>query len=142
MNGRVFYVGIKKDLPKEHHNSKTLYTAVLREVIKRLDQHCSQNDCKFFMLLDEKEKSFRSEIVREAAIQMYGHEPRKNLIEPPIQAESHLYQSLQCADWLCGLIGRYVTYKACPEEYADFEWAEKFFGSRIEQATTRSGIRH
>lgn len=51
------------------------------------------------------ENDFRTQIVSEASIQMFG-EARTTMIEPPVQAESHLFQTLQCADWLCGLIGR------------------------------------
>jgi len=90
-NGRVFYVGIEKKFPKKSDSSRMLYRSVLREAIKRLDQYCSENNCRFFMLLDERERSFRQEIVNEAAIRMYGPDRRTRLIEPPIQAESHLY---------------------------------------------------
>ena len=139
--GSIFYVGVKKDLPAEHHSSKRLYRSVLREAIKRIDQHCDANGHQFFMVLDEKEQTFRREIVKEAAIQMYGSEKRRNLIEPPIQAESHLFQTLQCADWLCGLIGRVATFKVCPEDYPELSWTEKYFRTRLYASAPNSGIR-
>jgi hypothetical protein len=139
--GKVFYVGVEKDSPQDHHTAKDLYRSVLREAIKRLDQHCDWNQCQFFMIMDEKEQTFRQEIVREAAIQMYGHEKKRYLIEPPIQAESHLFQTLQCADWLCGLIGRTATYMVLPEEYPELEWTEKYFLARLKSVSPNSGIR-
>jgi len=118
--GIVFYVGIQKTHPPETNNSKDLYCAVLHESIKRLDQFCSVRNAHFQILLDEQEDILRKQIVAEASRQMFG-EPMKTMIEPPIQAESHLYQTLQCADWRCGLIGRVGCYQVLPEEY-DYYW--------------------
>lgn len=139
--GRIFYVGVKKDPPQDCHSSKRLFRSVLREAIKRIDQFCAFHQSQFFMILDEKEQSFRYEIVQEAAMQMYGSNPRKSLVEPPIQAESHLFQTLQCADWLCGLIGRVGTYEVCSEEYPELEWTKRYFRSRLFASAPNSGIR-
>jgi long-subunit acyl-CoA synthetase (AMP-forming) len=99
-----FMSACKKINPLALHQAKRLYHAILREAIKRLDQYTEQQQAHFMLILDEKDHSFRKEIVEEASIQMFGSKQRSRLIEPPIQAESHLYQTLQCADWLCGLI--------------------------------------
>jgi hypothetical protein len=138
--GIVFYVGIQKTHPPETNNSKDLYCAVLHESIKRLDQFCSVRNAHFQILLDEQEDILRKQIVAEASRQMFG-EPMKTMIEPPIQAESHLYQTLQCADWLCGLIGRVGCYQVLPEEYEELSWTEKFFASRLRRVAPTSGIR-
>ena len=63
------------------------------------------------------------------------------MVEPPIQAESHLFQTLQCADWLCGLIGRIGCYRAAPEEFPDFDWTLKYSGDRLIRTAPISGIR-
>jgi hypothetical protein len=39
--GFVFYIGIDKRYSPESHDANKLYLAVLREAIKRLDQHCA-----------------------------------------------------------------------------------------------------
>ncbi len=93
------------------------------------------------LLLDEQEDEFRQEIVEASARTMFGEDGRKTLIEPPIQAESHMYQTLQCADWICGLVGRLGCHLARPDEFSDFEWAEKYFGDRIRKISPGSGIR-
>jgi hypothetical protein len=138
--GIVFYVGIQKTHPPEINNSKDLYCAVLHESIKRLDQFCSGRNSQFQILLDEQEDILRRQIVAEASKQMFG-EAAKTMIEPPIQAESHLFQTLQCADWLCGLIGRVGCYQVLPQEYEDLSWTEKYFVSRLRRAAPTSGIR-
>jgi hypothetical protein len=138
--GIVFYVGIQKTHSPETNSPKDLYCTVLHESIKRIDQYCLSRNAHFQMLLDEQEDSFRSQIVAEASKQMFG-EARKTMIEPPIQAESHLFQTLQCADWLCGLIGRVGCYQVHPEEYGDLSWTEKYFLSRLRRVAPTSGIR-
>jgi hypothetical protein len=66
-------------------------------------------------------------------------DPRRNIIEPPIEAESHLYQTLQCADWICGLIGRLIRYEI--ESTDKYEIFEKYFKNRLEKISIRSSIR-
>ncbi|MCK4130181.1 DUF3800 domain-containing protein [Ralstonia pseudosolanacearum] len=140
--GMVFYVGLQKTRPPESHNPKSLYRAVLRESIKRINQFCVTQDAHFRIILDElkNQDDFRTQIVSEASIQMFG-EARMTMIEPPIQAESHLFQTLQCADWLCGLIGRVGCYHLLPESYTDLDWTEKYFVHRLNHAAPNSGIR-
>jgi hypothetical protein len=142
VGGTILYVGVEKRRDVERHDSKRLYATVLRETIKRLDQFCSGRRSSFFLILDEqREVGFRTEIVAEASRQMFGQNPRIGLIEPPIQAESHLFQTLQCADWLCGLIGRIVSYQVEPVAFPDLDWTERFFAARLKQAAPMSGIR-
>jgi hypothetical protein len=118
--GMVFYVGIQKTHAPERHDSKALYRAVLREAIKRLDDFCGRSECQFMIVLDElKDRRFREEIVAEASLEMFGDARRARMIEPPIQAESHLFQTLQCADWICELVGRAGCYLVAPTKYED-----------------------
>lgn len=138
--GMVFYVGVQKNHPPESHNPKKLYYTVLSESIKRVDQFCNKRAAHFQMILDEQEGDFREEIVAKASIQMFA-ESRTIMIEPPIQAESHLFQTIQCADWLCGLIGRVGCYYVLPKEYSDLAWTNKYFTYRIKQVAPISGVR-
>ncbi len=139
--GYVFYVGLEKRRTEENQSSEALYKAVLQEAIKRLDSECQRQNNNLLIILDEQEDNFRAKIVEAAGYSMFGDTPCKTLIEPPIQAESHLYQTLQCADWICGLIGRLTAFHAEPEALKEFEWAEKFFGDRIKKASRRSSVR-
>ena len=141
--GMVFYVGLQKTHTPELNNSKRLYRAVLRESIKRIDQFCAARDAHFQIILDElkSQDDFRAQIVAETSIQMFGDARATTMIEPPIQAESHLFQTLQCADWLCGLIGRVGCYRALPDAYSDLDWTAKYFIYRLNRAAPTSGIR-
>ncbi len=72
---------------------------------------------------------------------MFGDDARYRLIEPPVQVESHLYQTVQCADWLCGLFGRLAHYECEPTVKADYKAIHDYFDNCIHQVSTRSGIK-
>lgn len=140
-NGFVIYVGIEKRREVETHNSHQLYQSVLRELIKRLDEEFSANGDQFMLFLDQSDDVTRQGLLETASISMFGNEPRKSLIEPPTQIESHLFQTIQYADWLCGIFGRLSKYWIEPENYAEYEIFETYFADRIKQVARRSGIR-
>lgn len=141
--GFVFYVGGTKTSTPETHDANQIYKDVLREAIKRLDQHCSEEFDpweNFLLALDEHDQ--RSALVTEASIAMYGTPaPRKCLIEPPFQLESHRYQTMQAADWIAGLVGRFGAYWKAADEYPENEIFLKYFEDRLIRSSVRSGIR-
>jgi len=143
VGGFVFYVGIHKHYSPDAHDANKLYLAVLREAIKRLDQHCASPVGKhgdILIVMDEHEQ--RSELVNEAARVMFNPgSPRDRIIEPPFQAESHRYQTLQAADWIAGLVGRISAVEAEPAQFQEFEVHQKYFHSRLLQASMRSSVR-
>jgi len=143
VRGFVFYVGIKKTHPPDSHNPHRLFAKVLIEAIKRIDEFCAdqdQTDRRFLLVLDEHEQ--RSSLITEASRSMYGgREPRRHLIEPPFQAESHRYQTLQAADWIAGLVGRLGAVWADPDAYAENEVFRRYFEQRLVSVQHRSGLR-
>lgn len=141
IGGFVFFVGLEKTFAPEQHRPKVLYRAVLMEAIRRLDGICGARNCKFMIVLDEQEGEFRKEVVEASGRTMFGTDSRRHLIEPPIQAESHLYQTLQCADWICGLVGRYGAYITRTNQYQDLDWVERYFSVRLRRAAVDSSIR-
>ncbi len=119
------------------------YSQVLVEAIKRLNQEFEDRNSFFSIVLDKQEgdKDFRSHIVSRASIAMYGSKPFRKMIEPPIEAESHLFQTLQCADWLCGLLGRMAHYQFDPKSRPDFSWSHEHLGKRLRAVSVRSSFR-
>lgn len=141
LGGFGIYVGTEKPRTEEL-DSKELFHSTLIEIIKRLDEECIARNDQFMVILDEQEENvMRGEIVERTSIEMFGANNRKHLIEPPVQAESHLYQTLQCADWLCGLFGRMAHLQFEPEHKQDFEWIDTYFKARLDAVCKRSGIR-
>jgi len=136
--GFTFHLGMEKKYPPSTHNSDKIYSAVLRRSINKLNDFCTPNNDEIFIIIDQSENNRRKKILQTSCRTMFGGDHCKNLIEPPVQAESHLYQTLQCADWLCGLYGRLAAYKALPQEYQEFEIFEKYFSTRLETVSKAS----
>lgn len=142
LDGFTIHVGVEKRLGTSNQNAKRLYNAVLRELIKRLDDECKFRKSQFMMILDEQEKNvMRKELVETASLAMFGSDGRSCLLEPPLQVESYLYQTVQCADWLCGLYGRLAYYSCLPQDKPGFDVFETYFADRIKSTSIRSGLR-
>ena len=140
--GHVIYVGLHKQATVEDHKPLRLYLAVLKETIKRLNAFCEQEKDRtdFLIVMDEHQE--RDSLLTEASRAMFSrNDPKRRLIEPPFQVESHRFQTVQAADWICGLIGRLAPFWVLPQEFPDSSIVETYFGPRIRQASVRSGIR-
>ncbi len=87
------------------------------------------------VLLDEQKAGdeWRMRNVEACTLAMFEDKDQKcrTLIEPPLQGESHLFQTLQCADWICGLVGRLTAYSVAAAEYPDWDIFGKYFSERI-----------
>jgi Protein of unknown function (DUF3800) len=140
--GKVFYVGIEKKAPPQEHHSQAMLLSILRHAVRRLDQFCTEQDAEFLLFLDARDdKQLREAVVSVVQQEMYGPNPCRTLLEAPTQVESHMYQTMQCADWLCGLIGRMGCYWARPSEYPELIWTKRYFTTRLHSIASNSGIR-
>lgn len=140
VGGHVFYVGLQKNRPVADFNAQGLYLTVLGEALKRLNQYAADRDAEMIVVMDEHQD--REAILTRASQAMYGGAtPRRRIIEPPFQVESERYQTCQCADWMCGLVGRVGAYQARPDEWGDMAWTQTYFQDRLDAASARSSIR-
>lgn len=143
VGGVVFYVGIKKNLSPDKHNPNKLYIRVLLEAIKRINSFVEE-DCpvgsNFILALDEHDQ--RENLITASSRTMYSVEkPMRRLIEPPFQLESHRYQTMQAADWIAGLVGRFGAIWADQAAYPENIIFRTYFEQRLNQVVRRSGIR-
>ena len=144
LGGFVFYVGMRKTTSLDLHKPNQLYTKVLLEAIKRIDQFCDL-DCNppdnFLLALDEHAQ--RSALITAVSRSMYGGaERRRRLIEPLFQLESHRYQTIQAADWIAGLVGRLGAIWAREDEFPENLVFRRHVEHRINRISQRSGIRN
>jgi Protein of unknown function (DUF3800) len=138
--GMVFYVGVEKARSPQGHDAQRLYRTVLEEAINRLDDYCDHCSSLFLTVLDEQDRKSREELIASASSNMFRDSRLVRMIEPPMQAESHLFQTLQCADWICGLVGRAGCHLVAPGEYAELSWVSKYFSQRLAHIAPISGI--
>lgn len=141
--GRVFYFGIRKTAEPGEHDANAMYSSVLAESIRRLDLFCRADHPspeRFLLALDEH--PLRADLLTEATRGMYGREePRRQLVEPPFQLESHRYQTAQAADWISGLMGRLGAIWKEPEVWPEYDVFRRYFEYRLTQIQVRSQIR-
>lgn len=135
--GKVFWYGRQKYLAPEESNSSGLYTTVLGHAIRNIDAYVQRQNSQFMMILDQH--SDRLKLIETAAKTMFSPgNPARTLIEPPFEVESHLYQTIQAADWIATLVGRQQAYRVASSEYADWEWAERYYGAKVTALSTHS----
>ncbi|MGN6233964.1 MAG: DUF3800 domain-containing protein [Trinickia sp.] len=147
VGGHVFYTGEHKAAEPRTHSSADTFKRQLVQAIRKIDRFCAEKNHTFMLLIDEQNAGdrWRERNVEACTLAMFEDPAEKcrTLIEPPIQGESHLFQTLQCADWICGLVGRLAAFSVAPDEYADWGDFEKYFGHRIKDAAlTCSGLEH
>lgn len=136
-DGKIIFYGREKYMKPADGNSSGLYTTVLGHTIRNIDGFCDQKNSQFLMILDQH--SDRLKLLESATKTMFGAQnPARCLLEPPFQVESHLYQTIQAADWVATLVGRLQAYTVEPNQYADWEWAENYFGSLVRNLATHS----
>lgn len=147
IGGYVFYTGEHKTTNPDTHDSTETFKRQLLQSVRKIDRFCVQSDSTFMLMLDEQRcgNEWRETNVEVCTLAMFedASEKCKTLIEPPIQAESHLFQTIQCADWICGLIGRLIALLVAPNEYPELEPFDKYFSDRIARVTMPgSGLEH
>jgi len=135
--GKIFFYGREKFQKPEDCRANGLYKTVLGHSIRGIDNFCVRQREQFMIIMDQH--SGRSQWMETSAKTMFNKRaPARCMIEPPFEVESHLYQTIQIADWVATLIGRLMAYRTNPTQYADWEWAERYYGEQIDQLATDS----
>jgi hypothetical protein len=147
IGGHVFYTGEHKTTDPDAHDSTETFKRQLLQSVRKIDFFCQKHDSTFMLMLDEQRagNEWRETNVEVCTLAMFedASEKCRALIEPPIQAESHLFQTIQCADWICGLIGRLTALLVAPNEYPELEPFDRYFSGRIASVVMPcSGLEH
>lgn len=147
IGGHVFYTGEHKTTDPDAHDSTETFKRQLLQSVRKIDRFCAKEDSTFILVLDEQKagNEWRERNVEACTLAMFedASEKCRAMIEPPLQGESYLFQTLQCADWMCGLIGRLTALEVAPAEFHDWQPFEKYFSARIaDVALPCSGLEH
>lgn len=136
--GRVFFYGQLKPVGDPSvvlETARSRYDHALIQTIIRTGQG-SDPETSLMMVLDEVDDRSRIEAFASASGFIFSDARGRHLIEPPMQVESHLYQTVQAADWICALLGRLSAYLLDPE-WSEYEWANRYFARRLGAVTMR-----
>ena len=136
LDGKFFFYGREKYQTPSSSNATGLYTTVLGHTIRQTDRYVTSRRSQFLMIMDQHKD--RIKLLETSAKTMFGAHPAKSLIEPPFHVESHLYQTIQAADWVATIVGRALAYRASPTQYTDWAWADRIFTAKVEPFSTHS----
>jgi len=137
LNGFVCFYGQQKEIgPPEQSNetNRSRYDHTMKQLVQRLDHDMPENS-QLLMILDEQGNKERLEVYAGASAFMFSNASGQRLIEPPMQVESHLYQTVQAADWICALLGRISAYKFDPG-FLEYQWSCRYFGDKLSDVTS------
>lgn len=104
-----------------------------------MDDEFHSEEAQFLIFMDDSEGS--ADLVKKSIYEMHQN-GRYQLIEAPMQVDSKLYQTIQCADWLCAIYGKIAYYQIEPEAKPDYELFVRYFGDKIARAQKRSNVRN
>ena len=110
-------------------NESSRYDHAMKLLIQRVNWSLPKHE-RHLLILDKQGPKERMEIFAACAAFMFSHQDADKLLEPPLEVESHLYQTVQCADWICAILGRIASFKYDPD-FEEFQWAVKYFGNRL-----------
>lgn len=132
LDAKVVFYGQEKprgtnDETAENESSR--YDHAMKQLIQRVNRSLPDGE-NYLLLMDKQGPKERMEIFASSAAFMFSHREADRLLEPPLEVESHLYQTVQCADWLCALVGRIAGYKYDPG-FNEHSWAVTYFGERL-----------
>lgn len=136
--GKIFYYGREKIRNSTDVNSIGLYKTVLAHGIRRIESYAAGLDQNFVVVIDQH--SAREELLITAAKTMYGKPPALHLASPPFEAESHLNENIQAADWIATLIGRMAAFEIAPAEFQEYEPYKRYFWNRIHAVASHSTV--
>jgi len=138
IGGHLFYTGEHKISTPDAHCASETFKRQLLQSVRKIDRFCVGNRDTFILVLDEQKagNEWREKNVEACTLAMFedASEKCRAMAEPPLQGESHLFQTLQCADWICGLIGRLTALNVSPHEFQDWAPFDTYFSARIAEA--------
>ena len=126
LEGKLFFFGKQKPIgavKETKLTSQALEESCLIETINRLGRVASQAHERLLVVMDATDTDTRERAVATLGrtIDSTNNHDTDSIIEVPIQADSHLYGTIQLADWTCALLGRLSDYHFA--ESSEFGWS-------------------
>lgn len=146
LDGKIVYYGQVKPVgsEKETAESSAARTAHhLRQSLMRLSTYANSCDENIMVVLDSVDDKPRLHAVETMSSFIYSKSSPSDLrriVEAPMQVESHLYATIQFADWVCALVSRASHHHFV--EQSEFAWASEKFGSVMSKACTEQSKIH
>lgn len=144
--GELFFFGQEKPLgptsvTKESSQSREDHCLI--QTIRRLGTIGSRQDTEIMVIMDSTDTHNRARAVAtlgSTIFSRYADPDMKRIVDIPLQADSHLYGTMQFADWLCALYARVTDYHFV--EGSQFGWSVDLANSMFKshQVSSNSSI--
>lgn len=126
LDGEIFFYGQQKPLgpvSRTHETSQDRESHCLIQAISRLGTIASKKGKRLMVIMDATDTPNRERAVATLGATIYSRNNKEaqSIIEIPLQTESHLYGTVQLADWTCALMGRLTDYHFA--EKSEFSWS-------------------
>lgn len=126
LDGRIFFFGQQKrtgpvSVTKETSQERENHCLI--QAISRLGRYASETGEELMVIMDATDTRNRERAVATLGATIYSreHKDTNSIIEIPLQTESHLYGTIQLADWTCALLARLTDYHFAQER--EFSWS-------------------
>lgn len=126
LNGNLVFFGQEKPIGPvsvTNQTSQEREEHCLIQTIRRIGTFASERNEKVLIIMDATETDNRERAVSTLGKIIYGRgNPDTNsILEVPLQADSHLYGTIQLADWICALLNRLTHYHFVTN--SQFHWS-------------------
>lgn len=126
LGGQLFFFGQEKPIgpvsvTKETSQEREEHCLI--QAINRLGRIATKANEELLVIMDATDTDNRERAVATLGKTIYSktNKDNRSIIEVPIQADSHLYGTIQFADWTCALLGRLTDYHFA--ERSQFAWS-------------------
>lgn len=126
LGGEIFFYGQQKPIgpvsvTKETSQDREAHCLI--QAANRLGTLAKQRDDQIFIVMDGTDTHNRERAVATLGATIYSKSngDNRSIVDIPLQADSHLYGTIQLADWTCALLGRLSAYHF--SEQTEFDWA-------------------
>lgn len=128
LGGRIFFFGQEKPIgpvsaTKETSQEREKHCLI--QTAQRLGRYAKETGEDLLIIMDATDTDNRERAVSVLGKTIYSRgRDTETIIEVPLQADSHLYGTIQFADWTCALLMRLSHYHFCQE--SDAQWSIDF----------------
>lgn len=131
-NARMVYFAItKRTRPAVHGKPVHINTFMATEAMKRLDAHCVAAGHQLSLLYDFHTIDARRKQAQRAHLFDVTTRQPSALYDLPAQGDSQHSPTIQLADWISGLVGRWLAYHTGESSHVHLKVYDDLFGQSL-----------
>lgn len=138
--GNLYFYGMEKYSGTGGHKPANLHISSTREAVKGILKYSISQNKKVLIIMDQHSTHFQR--VKPIIANSFRKNLNFQLVEPPHEADSELYDSVQAADWICSIMFRTFSYRAQPKEWSsDHAYFDTYNEKIVANAIPQSSLK-